>query len=452
MSMRLHEHLRCIGLSAALCISILALPASARDAAFLDPGSSSGTANASEAIRVEPKNDIDIGDSALNIARRTTLFFTNQTNAPVQIAKIAINADSNVTAEISNDDCTKQGTLTTGSRCSVEVSITPNSGGTWSVEVLMTHNGIGRITRAKISGKTTGASNTDKKDNGLFLSTKDVKSVDFGEVQIGEGKTVRSALMVNDSPETITLYSIDVIEAENGLQRLDQGCAIDMELKPGESCPVTLVWTPTIEGRVSTDLIIRHSGRLGFAVIPIRGTTKGGVSSGPDSSKSSSKTDIAKMGSNSGSIPSPPSKLDLDKLSDKIPPMSVSSLGGSSTTIGDGAVHLIGTVGTRALLYRPDGTTAIADVGDEIDVGNQKAKLISVAVRSADIMIGGKKKHLVLETVQALTDQARSMKKQSGPSSTASTLSPLSPDYKPSSTALLPMGAPSGSSPYGGAK
>ncbi len=390
MSMRLHEHLRCIGLSAALCLSSLAtLPVQARDAAFLDPGSANGNGN-SDAIRVEPKNEIDIGDSAINIARRTTLFFTNQTNAPIHIEKIAINADSNVAAEISNDDCTKQGTLTTGSRCSVEVSITPNSGGTWSVEILMTHNGAGRITRAKISGKTTGSGSGEKKDSGLFLSTKDVKSVDFGEVEIGEGKTVRSALMVNDSPEAITLYSIDVIAAENGLERLDQGCAVDMELKPGESCPVTLVWTPTTDGRVSTDLIIRHSGRLGFAVIPIRGTTKKAGSSSTDYSKSSSKdsshTDIAKA----GSIPPPPSKVDLDKVSEKIPPMDASSLG-SSAAVTDGALHLIGTVGTRALLFKPDGTTAVAEVGDEIDMGDQKAKLTAVTAKSADIVIDGKR-------------------------------------------------------------
>src|SRR5580692_10421175 len=129
MSIRSHEKRGLIGLSAALFFCLLAQPTLARDAAFLDPGSSN--TNATEAIRVEPKNDVDIGDSALNVARRTTLFFTNQTNAPIHIEKIAINADSNVTAEIANDDCTKQGTLTTGSRCSVEVSITPNSGGTW---------------------------------------------------------------------------------------------------------------------------------------------------------------------------------------------------------------------------------------------------------------------------------------------------------------------------------
>ena len=54
--------------------------------------------------------------------------------------------------------------------------------------------------------------------------------------------------MVNDSPTPITLYSIDVIEAANGLQRLDQGCAVDMELEPGESCPVTLLWSPSENG------------------------------------------------------------------------------------------------------------------------------------------------------------------------------------------------------------
>src|SRR6202012_1782228 len=110
-------------------------------------------------------------------------------------------------------------------------------------------------------------------------NAKEVKPVDFGDVGVGDGKVVRSTLMVNNSPEPITLYAIDVIEADNGLQKLDQGCAVDMELASGASCPVTLLWTPKTNGPVSTDLIIRHSGKMGFAVIPVRGVAKGGLSS-----------------------------------------------------------------------------------------------------------------------------------------------------------------------------
>jgi len=258
-------------LAAAVIGMLFASPVAARDAAFMAPTATGGAGD--EAVQVEPKGGIDLGETNINIARRATLFFVNQGTATVQIEKVSLNSDASVAAEITNDDCSKQGTIAPQSRCSVEVSVTPSSPGTWTVEILLTHNGAGRIARTKISGKTTGAgSANDKKETGLDLSSKEVNPLNFGDLEVG-GKAERSALMVNDSPDAITLYSIDVIEAGNGLQLLDQGCAVDMELKPGETCPVTLVWSPTDRGQVSTDLIIRHSGRQGFSVIPIRGTT-----------------------------------------------------------------------------------------------------------------------------------------------------------------------------------
>src|SRR5471032_2487712 len=98
MSSAAHRWCRNLGLPAICVLALLTQPVLAREAAFMDPGASSGSGNSTEAIRVEPKNEVDIGDSALNVARRTTLFFTNQTGAPIKIEKIAINSDSNVSA------------------------------------------------------------------------------------------------------------------------------------------------------------------------------------------------------------------------------------------------------------------------------------------------------------------------------------------------------------------
>jgi len=393
-------------LAATICFVDAAV---ARDAAFLDPGSSN-TGAGSEAIKVEPKNEIDTGESILSVARRTSVFYVNQTNQPIQVEKVTVNGDGNVTAEITNDDCSKQGAIPPQSRCSVEISVTPSTPGNWSVDALMTHNGAGRIARAKLTGKTSGATaKDDKKDTGLALSTKEASPVTFGEVDVG-AKAVRSALMVNDSAEPITLYAIDVIEAENGLQRLDQGCAVDMELKPGESCPVTLVWTPNTAGQISTDLIIRHSGRLGFAVIPIRGNSKGAAfvaTSGKEGGKGDSKMIVEGNGKNA--LPPPPSAQDLEKATaGKIPAVSSDILGHTaSTPIATGALRLIGMVGSRALLLKTDGTTAVVSPGEEFENGDQKAKLISLKDRTAIVVIGGKKKELVLAAAPELTSRAQ---------------------------------------------
>lgn len=381
---------------------VLSTAAHARDAAFLDPGGSN--AMGEEAVKVDPKAEIDVGETTLNVAKRTAIFFVNQTNLPVKIEKVVVNNDSNVTADASANDCTKQGSIAPLSRCSVEISTTPTSPGPWSVDVLMTHNGAGRITRARLTGKTSGSAAGENKSMGLAVNTKDTKPVDFGDVTVGDGKIVRSTLMINDSPDPITIYSIDVIEADNGLQRLDQGCAVDMELAPGASCPVTLLWVPKTSGPISTDLIIRHSGKLGFAVIPIRGSAKGGETSVGAAGKSSG--DVKK---DANGVPLPPSAQELEKaMAGKIAPISGAALGApaSATSSGDGTMHLIGTIGDKALILKPDGETAVVAMGGEFDVGSKTAKLVAVTARSADVMLDGKKKHLPLEAAASLVAKA----------------------------------------------
>ncbi|MDD5586036.1 MAG: hypothetical protein PHY92_03640 [Alphaproteobacteria bacterium] len=401
----------------------------ARDAAFATPGTmAKGSAAVSDAVAVEPKGEINTGDSIVNVARRTTLFFANKTNSPVEVVSINTNDDGNVKSSIVSDDCSREHNIAPGSRCSVIVETTPSNIGGWTAEVLLTHNGIGRIARAKLIGKAAGQATDEKKDSGFALSTKEVKPIDFGDVEAKTTKIVRTALMVNDSPENITLLSIDVIAAENGLERLDQGCVVDMELKPGESCPVTLVWQPESKGVISTDLIIRHSGRLGFAVIPIRGAAKGddnGEAAAETTEAASRKEDNGRSAVKSNGRQPTTAEVLEKAAADKIPPLtssflpmkgagmsSHSDLGTSTATAAkaaapSGEFHLIGTVGNRAVLLLPDGMTSVVSVGDEVSFGeSMKAKLTSVMPKEAEIFYEGKKKKLVLEAAAALTSKA----------------------------------------------
>ncbi len=386
----------------------------ARDASFMAPrASSQGDARSNEDITVEPKAEVDVGETPLNVGRRATFFFVNQSSAPVEIEDIKANGDSNVRADIVGDDCSKEGKILGSSRCSVTIETTPTGSGSWTAELLLTHKAAGRIARARVLGKTNAAA-VDKGGTGLSLSTKDVKPIDFGEIEVGTDKAVRSALMVNDGNEIISILSIEVIAAENGLQRLEQGCAPDMDLKMGESCPVTLVWKPEAKGILSTDLIIRHTGRLGFAVIPIRGLAKGEKADG-GSSKNDAKALSKKS---SGGVPMPPTADELEKMmTGKIPPLPSDALpisehegggvGSVKTISSSGTYHLIGTVGNRALIYKPDGTTSVVAVGESFDDGEgQEIKLTYLEAKKAEIVIGGKKKTLNLEAAASLTSKA----------------------------------------------
>ncbi|MGE4351413.1 MAG: hypothetical protein AB7E52_04400 [Bdellovibrionales bacterium] len=401
-------------------------PVAARDAAFMDPGASvSRTGPSPDSVVVEPKSDVDVGDTPSNIGRRATFFFVNRTSALVHVESVAANGDSNVRADIVSDDCSKGKTIAAGNRCAITVEVTPNGSGSWTAEILMTHDAVGRITRARVLGRTT-ASSTDKRDMGLSLNTKDVKPVNFGDVVVGTGKAARSALMINDSNDIISILSIEVIAADNGLTRLDQGCEPDMDLNPGESCPVTLVWEPTKNSNISTDLIIRHSGRLGFAVIPIRGTAKeieqkDGTSKASSSPSPSSGAPLMTGKSKTSIAPPSVSELDAALNAGNIPPLSGMDLPEHLAKIEPlppeeadlTMYHLIGTVGNRAIIYKPDGDTAIVAVGDPIEkVGEQTVKLVYISPTDAEISAGSKKHHLTLETVSALTHKAAESAKQ----------------------------------------
>lgn len=389
----------------------------AREAAFADTGASiGGSAAVSDAMAVEPKSEIDTGESVVNIARRTTIFFVNKSNAPVEVISVTTSDDGNVKSSVISDDCSSQQKIGGGSRCSVVVETTPSNAGPWTTEVLLTHKGAGRIARAKLTGKASGQFSAEKKEAGFALSTKDIKPIDFGEVEINSARVVRTALMVNDSPETITLLSIDVIAAENGLERLDQGCVIDLELKPGESCPVTLVWKPAQKGIISTDLIIRHSGRLGFAVIPIRGNAKEPKDTTLSEIKSA-KSQTGESGKAEGkSARQPTAAEEVEKiLADKIPPLSLDHIAGAfppgissiAHATQSGEFRLIGTVGNRAILLKPDGKTVVAGLNEDISYGDGKtAKLVNVMPKTAEIFVDGKKKTLQLSAATELINKA----------------------------------------------
>lgn len=379
--------------------------ASAREAAFLKPGVVGGAAG-EEAVRVDPKPEIDVGEAAANVAKRTTVFFVNKTTNPVVIEKIALSSDSLVMAEESANDCQKQGAIAPLSRCSIEVAITPTGFGAWSIDVLMTHNGAGRITRARLFGRTSGSGSADSKSTGLSISAKEIKPVDFGSVEIGSGKVVRSALMVNDSVDPIVLQSIDVIEASNGLQKLVQGCAVDMELQPGASCPVTLLWEPQDVAPVSTDLIIRHTGKLGFTVVPVRGVVKGES----DKGKGSSRAGLPK-----NSVPLPLSVQDIEKeVQGKILPIPNAALNPDSLfppkekspLASNGKLYLIGTIGARALFLLPNGETLVARTGDTVETSEGAGKIILVKANAVDVVVDGKKMTLPLEASPSLVSKA----------------------------------------------
>ena len=381
-----------------LLCAVLLVPSSisARDAAFVEPGTVGVKGNVGEALSADPRQ-YEAGESNVGVARRVTLFFANTGGNPINVSDVSTAGDGNVTVQMTASDCQKNGKLSGGSRCSVTLSITPTSSGPWSVEVLTTHDGPGRIARAVVVGK---ALNDGKSSGGegLNQNSKEMKPVDFGEVNANGDPAVRTALMVNDSPEDIAVMAVDLIAVSKGLEKLANGCIPDQILKPGESCPITLRWAPYGKAALITDLIIRHTGKIGFTVIPIRGRTVGGAET--DDDEGMGREGRLVKASRTGALLPPPTATEIDKLAVKVPPIPAQDLAhgdvANRSADADSVVYFIGQVGDRAILQH-NGLTRVVASGSTTEIDGTQVKLLNIDNKTARVAINGKQRDLRLQ-------------------------------------------------------
>jgi len=382
-----------------LCLALLLLPqvGSARDAAFVEPGTFAGKGASADALIADPKS-FEAGESTVGIMRRVSLFFVNTGNMGVTLAELTATGDGNVKVEIENSDCAAQSKVAGFSRCTVALAITPTSAGAWSVEILVKHDGLGRIARALVTGRAVNDTKSAARAEGLNLSSRDMKPIDFGDVDVVGAPAVRTALMVNDSPETISIKAIDLIAVDKGLERLTTGCEVDQELKPDASCPITLKWQPQERGNIATDLIMRHTGKIGFTVIPVRG--KGIGEGGSDVAAGQSTATPYNSANNGGhkAVPPPPmpSADEVESITGKLPPAVIGESDEKPVTTktrgsNSDKLYLIGLVGTRAILQH-GGVTKSVTVGDDVEFGSMTVKLLALAERKARVLVNGQQR------------------------------------------------------------
>ncbi|HVY12427.1 MAG TPA: hypothetical protein VHB73_02560, partial [Alphaproteobacteria bacterium] len=401
----------------------------ARSASFLDPSSASGPAKGDgkggggptgNTLTADPVQT-DAGETLVNVARRITVFFYNGFRMPVKLNELTINADGNVRSKVLTDDCKAVKNLPPQDRCSIILEVVPSSPGPWSVELLLNHSGPGRLVRAEVVGTTLGK--TDDKSEGLAVSKKIAAPLDFGEVRSREDSASRTMLIENDSTEPLKISSIDLIRSDqSGLSLRKGGCKEGDDLKPGESCPITIIWEPTSRGALATDLIVHHSGSLGFVVVPVRGVSSGGSNKGDDSKSAKDSGDMDSGGAVStttllpaiggqthamlpSSFSPPPTP---DQIARTLPSISSKKLDKSARpaekedkeakeeSSGAVTISLIGTVNGKAILGSDDNQTYLLGLGDTTMIGEHPVSLLQLDTSRAVVSVSGTRKELFL--------------------------------------------------------
>lgn len=365
------------------CLLLLLAPAAAaRDAAFMEPGTAAGKASSNEALVADPKI-FEAGESTVGISRRVSLFFVNAGAVPLTLDDVTVTGDGNVTVQREDGDCQASSKIAGASRCTVALNVTPTSAGAWSVEILVRHDGVGRIARALVKGKAIQDAKSATRGAGLNLSSSEMKPLDFGDVEAGGMPAVRTVLLVNDSPEPLTIKAIDLIMVDEQLERLLTGCVTDQELKPDASCPITLKWKPQATGSIATDLIIRHTGKVGFTVIPVRGRVPGAKDGALTLGDSALLTDTTHKPI------VPPSPTELEMVTGKLPATVRNETRLPPPRRVDDKLFLIGVVGQRAILQR-EGVTRSVAVGKTAEIAGLDVKLLSLTEREARVLADGR--------------------------------------------------------------
>lgn len=404
-------------LALALTIGPQAAWADARIASFTNPAAAArpagegGKGSTLPTSVVADPDTIDAGETLVNVSRRLTVFFYNGYRSPVQLGEVTISSDGNVRSKIVANDCATLKALPVGDRCSIAVEVVPNSPGPWTVELLVNHTGQGRIARAELMGSTLGK--TGEKTEGLAISKKIAPPLDFGAVLASEEHSTRTMLIENDSNNQLVISKIDLISQQgDGLKLRDSGCKEGDQLKPGESCPITVMWEPKDKQNLATDLIVRHNGDLGFVVVPIRGSAKvaeaekgkdGGSGDASGNARNTAPTVVT-----SSQVVSPPAGLlpAISQLAQSLPQIQSDRLGkdgakaeAKAPVLPAGAtvkLDLIGTVGGRAILGGETSQTAIVGLGETVPFEGSNVELLQLESSRAVVNVNGVRRELGL--------------------------------------------------------
>lgn len=443
-----------------IAFALVVLPSSlwaqARVASFTNPATaaraSSGeggkTGQVPTSVVADP-DTIDAGETLVNVSRRLTVFFYNGYRSPVQIGDVAISSDGNVRSKIVANDCATLKVLPVADRCSIAVEVVPNSPGPWTVELLVNHNGQGRIARAELMGTTLGK--TGEKTEGLAISKKIAPPLDFGSVLAGEEHSTRTMLIENDSNNQLVISKIDLISQQgDGLKLRESGCKEGDQLKPGESCPITVMWEPSQKENLATDLIVRHNGDLGFVVVPIRGAAKV-VEAEKDKDGKSTDDGVRSRNSapsvvTSSQVIAPTSVLPaLNQLAQSLPQIQSEALDKKGSALPakpalpPGAtveLNLIGTVGGRAILGGASAQTAIVGLGETVPFEGNNIELLQLESNRAVVNVNGVRREFGLRRAASYMQSANS---SSGSSAGVSGVSEVKKEVQPPQAPATPV-------------
>lgn len=238
--------------------------------AFKDPvaavSSSSGGVTSGPDLTAVVANvmggQVTVGSTAYIV----TLFRNNGTS-PVNVTGINLYPSSSISAGVTLNKCT-EAPLPAAGECAVTVAVTGLQLGAYRVEILLDHDGKTRLATASITGTVDASvSREDETIKNDIDATPE--KLDFGS-SAGGIPLVRSLVLRNRTSFEVDLKSISLeTPAQSGF---DFKPECPEKMKPGETCNVTVSWTPFTKGLSQGVMVIQHSAKSTMTQVEIQGT------------------------------------------------------------------------------------------------------------------------------------------------------------------------------------
>lgn len=212
-------------------------------------------------VKISPGN-LDFGIQEVNTRSKVrTAALANKGSGPLVIHSVTLTGTNIGDFNITDDKCSNTTVILTN-QCTIRVRFYPKSKGNRSASLIINDN-------ARDSPQSVGLSGTGT----VSLPAVSVSPTNlyFGNQEVGISSKGQFVTLTNSgtAPLQISKVALDIEEGVN-FKSIDR-CS-NLTVNPGESCTITVNFTPKIEGSHSSSLTIIHNASDGLINVPLSGT------------------------------------------------------------------------------------------------------------------------------------------------------------------------------------
>lgn len=223
----------------------------------------SGTGTSGPQLTISPTT-INFGNQADGTtSAQSSVTVTNSGNATVTFSSIQVTG-TNAVNFAESDNCVP--TLTQGNSCTINVTFTPTSAGSYSATVTLNDNAANNPQSVSLAG------------TGILPVTLSASGISFGTVFVGNSKNATPVTLTNQMK--VALTGISVVASGTGYSQTN---TCGTSIAAGATCTITASFAPTGAGAVNGSITITDSANNSPQSFTLTGTGENPVNVTPTS-------------------------------------------------------------------------------------------------------------------------------------------------------------------------